>query len=159
MKIQAGKKVHLESGPNMTPLVDVVMVILIFLMLCGSFKGNESYLESTLPVKKSGGGGGKVSAADEVQVDIRVDVSINAETRKASDWKVKFGDKVVEGNVDTLKEELTKKLNTYKNAGTSVDKLQVILSPNSQVKWKWLTIVYTAALDAGFKKVGFGAAG
>ena len=33
MKIQGAKKVHYDAGPNMTPLVDVVMVILIFLML------------------------------------------------------------------------------------------------------------------------------
>jgi biopolymer transport protein ExbD len=32
MKLNSSKKGHYESGPNMTPLVDVVMVILIFLM-------------------------------------------------------------------------------------------------------------------------------
>ena len=37
MKLQGAKQVHYDSGPNMTPLVDVVMVILIFLMLAGSF--------------------------------------------------------------------------------------------------------------------------
>ena len=37
MRIQGARKVHYDSGPNMTPLVDVVMVILIFLMLAGSF--------------------------------------------------------------------------------------------------------------------------
>ena len=49
MKIAGAKKVHYDSGPNMTPLVDVVMVILIFLMLCGSFGGMERYLVSNLP--------------------------------------------------------------------------------------------------------------
>jgi biopolymer transport protein ExbD len=37
MKLKGAKAVHYDSGPNMTPLVDVVMVILIFLMLAGSF--------------------------------------------------------------------------------------------------------------------------
>jgi len=34
-----------ESGPNMTPLVDVVMCILIFLMMVGTFATGELYLE------------------------------------------------------------------------------------------------------------------
>ena len=53
MRITGTKKVHYDSGPNMTPLVDVVMVILIFLMLCGSFGGLEHFLASSLP---DGGG-------------------------------------------------------------------------------------------------------
>ena len=56
MRIGGAKKVHYDSGPNMTPLVDVVMVILIFLMLAGSFGGVEHYLTSNLPVKQNGGG-------------------------------------------------------------------------------------------------------
>src|SRR5687767_1491415 len=54
MKLQGAKKVHYDSGPNMTPLVDVVMVILIFLMLAGSFGANEHYLTSNLPISESG---------------------------------------------------------------------------------------------------------
>ena len=58
MKIKGAKKVHYDSGPNMTPLVDVVMVILIFLMLAGSFAGAEHYLVSNVPFSKQGAGGG-----------------------------------------------------------------------------------------------------
>src|SRR4028118_642974 len=55
MKLRAAKAVHYESGPNMTPLVDVVMVILIFLMLAGSFGSDAHYLTSNIPIKQSGG--------------------------------------------------------------------------------------------------------
>src|ERR1700759_1489165 len=58
MKFQGAKKVHYDSGPNMTPLVDVVMVILIFLMLAGSLVGTERYLVSNVPFRKRGAGGG-----------------------------------------------------------------------------------------------------
>src|SRR4051812_15504104 len=57
MKIRVSQKVHYDSGPNMTPLVDVVMVILIFLMLCGSFVGTEHFLVSNLPISQGGVGG------------------------------------------------------------------------------------------------------
>ena len=29
MRVQSANKVHYDSGPNMTPLVDIVMVILM----------------------------------------------------------------------------------------------------------------------------------
>ena len=35
------RSTRFDSGPNMTPLVDVVMVILIFLMLVGTFTAGE----------------------------------------------------------------------------------------------------------------------
>ena len=44
----------MNSGPNMTPLVDVVMVILIFLMLAGSFGATEHYIVSSMPVGPKG---------------------------------------------------------------------------------------------------------
>src|SRR5271170_2583141 len=44
MKIRGAKQFHYDAGPNMIPLVDIVMVILIFLMLAGNFGEAEHYL-------------------------------------------------------------------------------------------------------------------
>src|SRR6185295_15996911 len=46
MRLKGAKQVHYDSGPNMTPLVDIVMVILIFLMLAGSFGSSTQFLMS-----------------------------------------------------------------------------------------------------------------
>ena len=55
MKVSSShRQIHYESGPNMTPLVDVVMVILIFLMLAGSFGTNEHFLSNALPISTRG---------------------------------------------------------------------------------------------------------
>src|SRR6476659_2821250 len=54
MKISGAKKVHYDSGPNMTPLVDVVMVILIFLMLAGSFGSTEHYMIGSAELHSAG---------------------------------------------------------------------------------------------------------
>src|SRR5437016_5777165 len=56
MRVSGAKKVHYDSGPNMTPLVDVVMVILIFLMLAGSFGMSEHFMVSKTPIHAEGGG-------------------------------------------------------------------------------------------------------
>jgi biopolymer transport protein ExbD len=77
MRIQGAKKVHYDSGPNMTPLVDVVMVILIFLMLAGSFVTAEHFLVSNLPVVQSGAGGEQLPPGfiPDEPIDIRVDTN------------------------------------------------------------------------------------
>ena len=160
MKINAGKKAHLEAGPNMTPLVDVVMVILIFLMLCGSFGGSEKYLESVLPLRKSGSqadASRKQSALDDITMDIRID-GFSTSAGKM-EWQVSFnnyvGEKAIRGDAVALKDALAQALKAHIANGNSPDKLQVLLSPGNNVKWKWITTVYTATSDVGFTKVGF----
>ena len=59
----------------MTPLVDVVMVILIFLMLAGSFGGTAHYLVSKQGIKAKGGHGRPLKPGEvpDENLDIRVD--------------------------------------------------------------------------------------
>ena len=40
---------ELHFGPNMTPMVDVVMVILIFFMASATFAGSEWFLRTAIP--------------------------------------------------------------------------------------------------------------
>src|SRR4051794_38284930 len=73
MKLKGAKAVHYDSGPNMTPLVDVVMVILIFLMLTGSFGAASHFLPSTMPIKEKGKGQidpTKIPKVPDPQLDI-----------------------------------------------------------------------------------------
>jgi len=43
-----------HHGPNMTPMVDVVMVILIFFMASAAILGPEWFLKTSLPVMAAG---------------------------------------------------------------------------------------------------------
>ena len=150
MRISGAKKVHYDSGPNMTPLVDVVMVILIFLMLAGSFGGVEQYLESKLPFRKDASGGVTTpSAFDDVQVDIRVDGHPGENT-----WLATMGGTGYR-TTEELRAALVAKFTQYQNQGTSKEKLQVIINPNRYVKWKSLIMVYQTALLAGYEKIAF----
>ena len=148
MRLKGAKQVHYDSGPNMTPLVDVVMVILIFLMLAGSFGGAEHYLQSTTPIRK--GGAGKVSDAIPDETDFRITVDPLEDRFSARP----DGMDVIQDKA-TLTAGLTQKLAAFAAAGTPVDKVQVIISPSRQIKYAYLIQVYEAALEAGFTKVAF----
>src|ERR1700742_3022709 len=76
MRIKGAKQVHYDSGPNMTPLVDVVMVILIFLMLAGSFGETEKYLVSDVPVAAKGAGG---KPKDGVPIPTKFSIKVTQE--------------------------------------------------------------------------------
>jgi len=149
MKIRVSQKVHYDSGPNMTPLVDVVMVILIFLMLCGSFVGSEHFLVSNLPISQSGVGSVPPPPGfiPDEPIEIRVD------SRGAG--FIATAGKIQADNPLALTEQLRRMRLELNAVGKSDDQLQVKISPAKDVKYRELVKVYEAALGAGYKKVAF----
>ena len=137
----------------MTPLVDVVMVILIFLMLVGQFGGLQHYLTSNLPYSEKGLGGVQApsSVVPDEPLDIRVD-SPSPERWVAQIGKIKTSDAAtLTAQLDKLRGDMTDK----SKGNLAIDKIQVIISPGKQVKYDYLIGVYQAALDAKFTKVSF----
>jgi len=150
MKIAGGKKIHYDSGPNMTPLVDVVMVILIFLMLAGSFVGAEHFLVSNLPVSQSGAGGVQLPPGfiPDEPIDIRVD-SPTPDAFLATAGRIQTGD------INKLTAQLKGMRLALNQTGKDDDHIQVKIGPGKHVKYRFLVQVYEAALNAGYKKVAF----
>jgi biopolymer transport protein ExbD len=150
MKLKGAKKVHYDSGPNMTPLVDVVMVILIFLMLAGSFAGAEHYLVSNVPFTDKGAGGEAPPPGfvPDTPVEIRVDSPV-------PDRFVARVESVTVDDAAKLKVVLDRLRSSLEAAGTKRDKVQIVIAPGRNVKYKFLVEVYQAALQAEFEKVGF----
>ena len=150
MKLRGAKQVHYDSGPNMTPLVDVVMVILIFLMMTGSFTQGGWFLQSSVPIKSKGGAQAEVAPGfvPDEPLEVRIDNS-------ADGFRVLAGDIRSTGDREQLRLALEKKLTQFQAAGLSKDKIQVVLTPGRNVKYENIVAVYEAALRAGFTKVGF----
>lgn len=152
MKMKGAKQVHYDSGPNMTPLVDVVMVILIFLMLAGSFGASAHYLISKQGLKKSGGHGRPLKPGEvpDENLDIRID------NNRSGPGFVAEGTGIPRTNdPDKLEAELAGKLQSFKAAGTGIDHIQVVLYPTKAVKYDYLIQIYQAALRAKYEKVAF----
>ncbi len=162
MRIKGAKTVHYDSGPNMTPLVDVVLVILIFLMLTGSFGGVERYLTSNVPIKQSGVGGAAVEqTVPDTPLEVRVDrnrldpgkfdvragriaMTIDASTQEA--WMQQMA--ALTSALVQMKQELNA-------AGTTDDQIQVEIHPHKEVPYAHAIHVFEAVTDGGFKKISF----
>ena len=152
MRIKGAKQVHYDSGPNMTPLVDVVMVILIFLMLAGSFVGAEHFLVSNLPFSEKGTGSAAPPAgfSPDEPLDIRVDPRPTGDGFIATAGQIR-----VDNNPDALTTQLLRMRKQLNAAGKTTDTIQVKINPGKNVKYKHLIAVYEAALRADFEKVAF----
>jgi biopolymer transport protein ExbD len=150
MKLGTSKKIHYDSGPNMTPLVDIVMVILIFMMLVSQFVQAEHFLTSNLPISQSGAGNAQLPPGflPDEPLDIRVD-SPTPDQFIATAGQIRTGDAKV---LTTALKQMRLNLN---KAGKSDDKIQVKIGPGKNVKYGFLVQVYEAALNAGFVKIAF----
>jgi biopolymer transport protein ExbD len=152
MKMKGGKQVHYDSGPNMTPLVDVVMVILIFLMLAGSFGGDSQFMVSKQAIKKSGGAGKPLKPGEvpDTPIEIRVDNS-----RDGLGFIATGTGLAPTTSGEQVRSWLTRKKAEMVAAGNKPDKLLVTISPSRTVKYRYLIDVYQAALQAEIEKVAF----
>ena len=150
MRLKGAKQVHYDSGPNMTPLVDVVMVILIFLMLAGSFASAEHFLASNLPFKEGGVGGAAAPSnfVPDEPLEIRID-------SPASGRYVARAGQISVDNSKALTQQLTAMQQALERAGTPPEKVQVVIKPGKDVQYRFLIEVYEAAMRAKFSKIAF----
>ncbi|HEX8911618.1 MAG TPA: biopolymer transporter ExbD [Humisphaera sp.] len=155
VKISAAKQVHYESGPNMTPLVDVVMVILIFLMLAGNFGTSERYMVTTLPVMD--GGGQKSPRKRDVNDEPPPSAKVYATVTKTGGVSLNNGPAITD-----LKKALPDAFKTLLAQNTANGRpkkeVQLLISPHRDTEWDMIAPVYGAALKAEFTNIGFQAA-
>ncbi len=121
-----------DSGPNMTPLVDVVMVILIFLMFAGSFVGAEHFLVSNLPFSEKGSGAAAPPAGfiPDEPLDIRVDPRPTGDGFIATAGQIR-----VDNNADALTTQLLRMRKQLNAAGKTTDTIQVKINPGKNVNF------------------------
>ncbi|HZL35748.1 MAG TPA: biopolymer transporter ExbD [Tepidisphaeraceae bacterium] len=156
MKIGGAKKIHYDSGPNMTPLVDVVMVILIFLMLAGSFASSTRFLLSKQGIHQKGQSPVKPSKDQVIDTPVEIHLSPSGDP---SGFVARGTGIANTSDADQLKGQLITLREKFNNSGTPTEKLEVVLYPAPKVKYQAVLAAYQAALQADFTKVAFGATG
>jgi biopolymer transport protein ExbD len=143
-----------ETGPNMTPLVDVVMVILIFLMLVGTFVTEKFLAQRTslTQVASSASAAVEPGTVPDEPIIIRLDMA-------TSDRFLARIDRFSTSNPADVSQHLAGLLSSMESIGRTRDKLTVVIQPTGAVKYRFLIEVYEAALSAGFEKVSFATPG
>lgn len=160
MRLRGAKQVHYESGPNMTPLVDVVMVILIFLMLAGSFGGVERYLSSNVPIMAEGAGVKPEGYVPDTPLEVRVDRGSRPDHFDVRAGKIAMtidasSHEVWMSQMDSLTAALARMRQDLNDAGTASDKIQVEIHPQKGIAYEHTIRVFEALTQAEFQKVSF----
>ena len=145
-------------GPNMTPMVDVVMCILIFFMLGSSFVMPELFLKSSMPAIDKNGLG--ETAVDNKMPAVKLWIKMSREGEdtivRAFDWAPQKLDKVSDTD-QTTNEHILKNFKA-KQENLSPD-VQIIIKPDAKVPYQDVITIYDYCMEAKFKQVAFAPAG
>jgi len=161
MKMKAAQKVHYDSGPNMTPLVDVVMVILIFLMLTGTFTGATWYLKSNVPIDPRGAKTTEAKSDNPYPDTAKVDVRVSYAPNMAGGGQLfvgYLGDRQYT-NVDAFAAALKTKRDELKSIGKTDKDIQLTIFPGGAVHFDLVCQAYQAAMKAEYTRIAMGTSG
>jgi biopolymer transport protein ExbD len=142
------KKWSAHTGPNMTPMVDVVMCILIFFMLSATFAMPELYLTSNTPAVE------KVGLSNSAATEQIPAVRNYIQLKRLGDQTVAtaFGQP---GTAD-LVSQTAGLPGLLKAKGQQLSKdVQIIIAPENHVPYKDVIAVYDACIAAHFEHVAF----
>ncbi|MEK6702381.1 MAG: biopolymer transporter ExbD [Planctomycetota bacterium] len=133
-------------GPNMTPMVDVVMVILIFFMASAALMGPEWLLRTALPSRKAA-----ASAALQDIVPVLATLDSNPDGSILVRLTIGTGDqrKTQEFPIEEIESTLVALARTH-----GADKLAISLSPGASVSYEAVVRVHEACARAGVARVG-----
>jgi biopolymer transport protein ExbD len=137
-----------ERIPNLAPMVDVIMVLLIFFLLGASLDLiKEGVLQTELDPRSGPGAG----AAVRVNPLIRI-VLENADDGRGCN--IYLNDTPFPANnFDALREELRRKADP--RLGGADTSNPIVVGAQTNVRWKFVIKAMDAAVRAGFKNVQF----
>lgn len=136
----------LHYGPNMTPMVDVVLVILIFFMASAAILGPEWLLKTALPTRKPG-----ASAAASKTTAVHVNLS-GIEGSIAVSVRVVRPEGAPEERAGTLESLAGEIVGLVKELGAAG--LAVTITADDRVPYDAVVRVHEACQKAGITRVG-----
>lgn len=151
MKLESQtKRGHFEAGPNLMPVVNIAMVVLIVFMIGASFAGSEHFLESNNPITPTGAGG--IQPPPGFIPDEPLEIRVDSPT---PDRFIARAGQIQTSDAASLAEQLKKMHQQFRELDIPAGKIQVRISPGRNVRYKYLIAVYQAAKEAEFEKIGF----
>jgi len=138
---------ELQFGPNMTPMVDVVMVILIFFMASASFAGAEWFLKTAIPRQAPPAQPPKAESGDPFKLPAaRFELTLR---RDAGGHTIASGQGIEPVELAGLQPRLA-----ALTKGASPEDLVLVIRSEGEVPYGDVIRAHDAAAMAGFSKVG-----
>jgi biopolymer transport protein ExbD len=140
----------LHFGPNMTPMVDVVMVILVFFMASAAFLGPEWFLRSLVPKPPTPGAGETQpppKPADPLALPpVRQEITLEVDA---------LGKTIANGLGETGLEiaQMIAAVERFAE-GTAKDKIEVLIRPAPSVPYRDVVKLHEGCEKTGIGRVG-----
>lgn len=129
--------------PNLTPLIDVLFLLLLFFLLGTRLRVEEGQIPASLPQVSAGA---SITKSIVPPLTLRVLIRPAGESNEQASYDL--GDGQPLRDATTLYEQLA-----ARSAG-SADVL-VQISPQSHVRWEFVVEAFNQAVRAGFQKIAF----
>ena len=138
-------------GPDLTPVVNIAMVVLVVFMLTASFVEPQLYMQSRVAMLERGG---RSQLPPDWTPPTPLPILVNMNPQAPSTFTALVGTQQVD-TPQALETVLRERHEAFRQAGTDVDEVQVEISPQEFVIWQHLITVNEAAQRAGFTNITF----
>jgi len=152
------RRTQVHIGPNMTPMVDVVMCILIFFMLGSTLAAPELFLKSqTAAIDKAGLGN---MAGTQALPSVRMTIKLSRQGMVGGgETMVSAFDAAPMAMDDGAAVDQSRNKAIYgkleERRKTISDEVQVLIVPEAGVPWQDVTTIYSYCTGLKFKQVAF----
>lgn len=138
--------------PNLTPLIDVLFLLLLFFLLGTKFRQEEGQIPSSLPQLGS-------SAQRALESALPPQVRLSVDPQGAANENATYtlaGSALPILTPDDLYKKLAALRETY---GPAADDTPVIINARGDVRWEYVVEAFNQAARAKFKNIAFGSGG
>jgi biopolymer transport protein ExbD len=136
---------HGAFVPNLAPMVDVIMVLLVFFLLGATLQlAEQGVLQTELDPSSGPNPGQAVSITPRVMIGLQDRADGTAAAVSLND------DVLGENAFDALRELLERR----RQAGADVEN-PVVIGADTDVRWRFVVKAMDAAVQAGFKNIQF----
>lgn len=139
------------SSPDLTPVVNIAMVILVVFMLTASFVDPQLYMQSNVAMMEEGGA---VNLPPDWTPPTPLPILVNMDPEVPGSFSATVGGRHVTAAAE-LEQILRQQHDAFATAGTNPAEIQVEISPQRHVVWQHLITVNEAAQRAGFANITF----
>jgi biopolymer transport protein ExbD len=143
-------RVH-PAGPDLTPVVNIAMVVLVVFMLTASFVEPQLYMQSRVALMEKGG---RAQLPPDWTPPTSLPILVNMDPAVPGSFAASVGLDQAD-SAASLEAVLRGRYDTFVAAGTDLEQVQVEISPQAHVIWQHLITVYEAAQRAGFTNITF----